>query len=293
MIFSHSEKKISLQKGEGLKNVLSRLRSLKAERLILEIPLDSKLGLDIENFEALKKEAKARKWTLVVESTDDRILELAAAAGLEVHHPIFGTQEKVVADIIAHKTSFAKRIKGKEIKLKEEKKEEKKIKEEKEKLFSIAHLETKKEKTKPSFRLKFKWSRLLIIFIIASLIFGGYELAVNILPRAVITLQFQKRVINFEKEIVSGSQIFKSNTAGESLEIPGELLIFKQNTQLSWPATGKEKVEEKASGRLTIFNAFSSQPQVLIAGTRFQSPEGKIFRLTDRITIPGAKINNG
>jgi len=294
MIFSSQEKKISLNKNDRLANVIECLVGVKAKKVILEVPQNSKLGLNIENFEILKKEANTKKLELVIESADDRILELATSAGLKAYHPIFGTQEKVVVDILPRQPFPLKRAEGKEIKLKEEKKEEKKIKKEvgeKEKPVALERLEAKKER--PKQRLRFKWRWLLIIVSIAGLIFGGYELVVNILPKVNITLQFQKTPVDFEKNITVASQFFKINVAGADIEVPGELLIFKQNTQLTQPASGKEEVVVKASGRLVIFNAYSSQPQVLVAGTRFQSPEGKIFKLTDRMTIPGAEIING
>ncbi|MCX6811088.1 MAG: hypothetical protein NT039_00075, partial [Candidatus Berkelbacteria bacterium] len=44
---------------------------------------------------------------------------------------------------------------------------------------------------------------------------------------------------------------------------------------------------------ITIINNFSSAPQILIATTRFETPDGKIFHLDSRIVIPGATMKNG
>ena len=52
-------------------------------------------------------------------------------------------------------------------------------------------------------------------------------------------------------------------------------------------------MSQKAQGTLTIYNAYSSAPQTLVATTRFVTPDGKIFRLTNEVTVPGAKITNG
>lgn len=54
-------------------------------------------------------------------------------------------------------------------------------------------------------------------------------------------------------------------------------------------AQGTEKVERKASGKITIYNNYSSTGQKLIANTRFESPDGKIFRIAEAITVPGYK----
>ena len=56
----------------------------------------------------------------------------------------------------------------------------------------------------------------------------------------------------------------------------------------------KEKeLNEKARGSLTVYNEYSSSPQTLVATTRFESPEGKIFRIEKNIVVPGAKIEEG
>ncbi len=58
-------------------------------------------------------------------------------------------------------------------------------------------------------------------------------------------------------------------------------------------ASGEEKVDKKASGKVVIYNNYSASPQVLIAKTRFETSEGLIFRIADQVTVPGQKITNG
>lgn len=62
----------------------------------------------------------------------------------------------------------------------------------------------------------------------------------------------------------------------------------------SVPATGMKQVSRAASGTITIYNAYSTASQRLIANTRFQAPEGKIYRIRESITVPGAtKASDG
>ncbi len=51
--------------------------------------------------------------------------------------------------------------------------------------------------------------------------------------------------------------------------------------------TGEEEVEEKASGIINIYNEFNSSEQILVENTRFESPEGYIYRIRETITVPG------
>lgn len=57
--------------------------------------------------------------------------------------------------------------------------------------------------------------------------------------------------------------------------------------------TGTKRVERKATGRIAVFNSFSEKPYKLIAKTRFQRPDGKIYRISNSITIPGYKVVGG
>lgn len=47
------------------------------------------------------------------------------------------------------------------------------------------------------------------------------------------------------------------------------------------------EVNSKAHGSLTIYNNYSDKPQILIKNTRFQSTDGKIFKIADSVTVPG------
>lgn len=56
------------------------------------------------------------------------------------------------------------------------------------------------------------------------------------------------------------------------------------------PASGEEEVSENASGTITVYNNYDRQPQILIVNTRFESPDGKIYRIREQITVPGMKV---
>lgn len=54
------------------------------------------------------------------------------------------------------------------------------------------------------------------------------------------------------------------------------------------PASGTREVSRAASGVITVYNAFSTDSQRLIARTRFEAPDGKIYRIQESIEVPGA-----
>lgn len=62
-----------------------------------------------------------------------------------------------------------------------------------------------------------------------------------------------------------------------------------QSATTTVPATGTEQVSKQASGSITISNTGASQR--LIANTRFESPDGKIYRIHDSVTVPAGTVS--
>lgn len=54
------------------------------------------------------------------------------------------------------------------------------------------------------------------------------------------------------------------------------------------PAQGTKRVSRPASGSITISNSYSGSSERLIANTRFKAPDGKIYKIRESITVPGA-----
>jgi len=57
------------------------------------------------------------------------------------------------------------------------------------------------------------------------------------------------------------------------------------------PATAEQQVEKQASGKIKIINRHKEVPQELVKNTRFQTPNGLIYRIRDSIEIPGYTMN--
>ncbi len=68
---------------------------------------------------------------------------------------------------------------------------------------------------------------------------------------------------------------------------------FSGEESATIPATDPKQVSEKAHGTITIFNTFSAQTQKLIVGTRFETPDGKIYKMDKEVTVPGMKTVAG
>ncbi|MEK7555261.1 MAG: hypothetical protein AAB516_00340 [Patescibacteria group bacterium] len=136
-----------------------------------------------------------------------------------------------------------------------------------------------------------KWKTFILLILILILIGGGAYCAVTFLPRAEIKIITEKSNWEYNDSVIASKKISGVDLAGK--KIPAEVFSQKKNNNLLFPATGTKDVKQKAIGKIIIYNAYSSESQLLIANTRFLAPDGKIFRLTNKIIVPGAKIVEG
>lgn len=72
-----------------------------------------------------------------------------------------------------------------------------------------------------------------------------------------------------------------------------EILKLSKSTSMGVEAKGEELVENKANGKIIIYNNFSTEPQRLISRTRFESPKGLIYRIPESVIVPGKTTKNG
>ena len=74
--------------------------------------------------------------------------------------------------------------------------------------------------------------------------------------------------------------------------IPGEWIEVEKVISKTFSSGSEKEVFQKGRGTITVYNNFSVLPQVLVATTRFQTPEGLVFRVQNAITVPGmAKVS--
>ena len=59
------------------------------------------------------------------------------------------------------------------------------------------------------------------------------------------------------------------------------------------PAVSGPSVSVKATGKVTLYNAYSTATQRLIAGTRLGNDTGLVYRLAGSVVVPGYTVSNG
>ncbi|MEI6587924.1 MAG: hypothetical protein WCO05_03165 [Candidatus Moraniibacteriota bacterium] len=128
--------------------------------------------------------------------------------------------------------------------------------------------------------------KAVAVFGAVVLVLGLAYIAYQYVPKAIVTVFAKKEVKSADMEI-SGDVNYDSIDY-EKATIPAKLMEFDEEVSKTFTSTGEKSVSnQKAKGKITIYNEFSSSAQPLVATTRFLSDSQKMFRLVQGVTIPG------
>ncbi len=248
-------KKIYITKTDTAEMAVIKMLKSKEDNIILSVPNFSQLANSAENFILLKKEAEESGKEVLIESVDDIVVELARRSEIKATNPFFSQSKKNIRSMEPEPVIMEERI--------DENAEVPEIKTGKRKIFS------------PMF---------VALILIVIMVPGAY-VAYSVLPQANIKIVTRKMDNDYSALLIIDKAATVLNL--ESNKIPGQIFSQKKNGQLTFPATGEKNLNKKAVGSITIYNKHSSAPQNLVASTRFESPDGKIFRLVEAVVFPG------
>ena len=315
--------KILIDKSETADSVVQKIKDLEDNEVVLVVPRDSLLTESPAGIKAIKKEAAAAKKKLFIESVDTDILALAKKNGIPSTHPLFrgGREAKTFSDIVVGTSSEVRVSKGaKRGKKTEPHHIEIEIEDEAEPVevpkaavgqswvhepqpapgLKVNPLELGKESTKSGasvfplsgsaparsrFVSFFLRKKIIIPVILVVLLLTGYVWA-KAFGSVRIVIDFKKVPWQYEHALLVSKGIAETDL--EQYKIPGELFFDSKNVTQSFPASLREQVSIKAKGTISIYNAYGTAPQALVATTRFVTPGGKVFRIDRAVVVPGA-----
>lgn len=315
-------KKININKSDEAALIVEKIIESDSDEIILIIPRFSQLGESLSNFHLLKREANDINKKILIESVDNRVIELAELAGIEAINPFFVKNKRQFSDIIPKKekgtssTISSGRVSSRSIVKKEKSVEDwdnnedqfiKKLSnnltlEEFENKQSNIYKQEKAENIEERGReinrgierLEEKESvfkkipiKIIIGTVVLGLVIFG---AVTILPKVDLKLVSKKIEWSYTDSVVTQ---LSAKVDYKTVIIPNQKSTSSKNLNMDFPATGKKQVSEKATGKLTVYNSYSSSAQTLVKDTRFLSPDGKIFKLAKQVIVPGAQISEG
>ncbi len=131
-----------------------------------------------------------------------------------------------------------------------------------------------KEKSKVTSTFRYKSVFIGLLLSLATL----YLVFTYILNSALVEVEPKNFESAIKDEIVISN--ITSPNSYEFVEINKEVL--NKLGQLE-----EKKVSIKATGTITIYNNYSNESQKLVKNTRFESPSGRVFRITESVTVPG------
>lgn len=99
-------------------------------------------------------------------------------------------------------------------------------------------------------------------------------------------------VLEKEKDISIDGSFLAKKDAKEG-ELPFETVSASKENSKTVPATGEKQVETRSSGTIIIYNNYSNATQRLIKNTRFETTDGRIYRIDQSVTVPGKDKDTG
>lgn len=116
--------------------------------------------------------------------------------------------------------------------------------------------------------------------------------AVIFVPKADVNVLLKESLDSLDVEV--SAKVNRKEDVDREEVIPLRLIEVEKDINSSFPGTGRSFVSDKrARGTVTISNLFGKDAQTLVATTRLETSDGKIFRLIKGVTVPGAKEVNG
>ncbi len=287
-------KKISISKSDEPTLIAEKVITTDADEIVLAVPRFSKLAESHAALRLIKREAEALNKQIVIETVDNKLIELAKGIGLTCLNPFLAPQRHI-SDIV---TSRPDRPLASEPEAHRRRVPLVHHPEPAAQLVSEPSADTPEPVRRlPARRRLFAFVPRFAVsrWVIAGAVVAGIAVTgivvTTVLREGTYHLVRANTSWSFANTIQVDTTIAKAD--GTAARVPGQLFTEKKNLQLSFPASGTKFVEQKAGGTITIFNAYSSSPQTLVATTRFAAPDGKIFRLTAPVTVPGAQISDG
>lgn len=296
---------IYLEEDDEIISVIDKIKNVQANDVELVFPNKSPLIRSIVNLKILKRQSDLLKKNIIVVTTDEIGQVLAKKANLQIKSEAGENQvdpASQVSDVSKDGPVF-----------KSYKEEEliKNIKKLKKQGTPEANKPDYKEIAKDSKRkqielLKKKFSKnqkskfVLLPSLTAKIILGffgvcliiGIIAIVFILPKAQIIYTPKTEPFTHDLEATLIQGLGESNITDKQISYE-VATIEKSSDEASFNASGEKDIGAKAKGQITIYNKYSSEPQPLVATTRFMGNNGKIYRLASDINVPGAKIDEG
>jgi hypothetical protein len=276
-----------------------KMRAEKSGIYVLENISD--LGIDLETEKSQifqSKSGKSAKGLNEISSQNSRAQDIGSAE----FYGNLAKQKKIKAEKIASQREFGaddffnsqedneedNKIYHPEEKFKMKPDKEKELEEFYENKRSVS---VEQEKNNSRIPISEKMKKITLLFVFLGLLIIGGLGAYLLVPKATVYITTRDEQKSFDAEIKGDINVSQSDS--NNLIIPARIIEVEDSLISDFTPSGKNTSNQKAKGSVTIYNEFSSAPQSLVATTRILSSDGKLFRLSKGVTVPGTTEVNG
>lgn len=127
-----------------------------------------------------------------------------------------------------------------------------------------------------------KKNRSLLIALIVFVVIVGFGIGASIMmggAEVIVNPKYREPNVNAVFTAVS--------VQSSADDLTYEIMTLEAMGERQVTATGQEQVQSQAEGTIFIYNNHSKDTVRLVTNTRFESPDGKIFKIKDSAVIPG------
>lgn len=129
------------------------------------------------------------------------------------------------------------------------------------------------------------------ILVAIIVLLGGAYIASVFFNHANVTINFKKTPWSTQLSLTADKSASTDDLSNNALA--AQVFTSNKNVTQLFRGSSIQQVSQKAQGSITIYNDYSTASQQLVATTRFLTPDGKIFRITQNVVVPGAQSVNG
>lgn len=130
------------------------------------------------------------------------------------------------------------------------------------------------------------WTVIVVIILVAA---GAAYIASAYFNHANVAITFKKTPWSWQGNLTVDTSVATDNLGGGVLA--GQIFTANKDITKTFKASSMQNVSLYAHGTITIYNDYSTRHQELVVRTRFLTPDGKIFRITHNVIVPGATKN--
>lgn len=288
--------------------LIDRLMRSRQHEVVLVLPKNSIISADLNSLKILKEEAESIGKILSLSTDNDEIKLFADKLGMSTYYsdnmeklkktePIKNAKKiRIMSDVLHPYLNEAPKEEILE-QWPETQKEPESI------IYEAAGKNSDLEKNIENFYVDNKRADNGIAFDKNEFVAGGRYFSLNaiiklfsfsgllifavamylILPKANIRISLKEIPLKIQIPVAVSKSVNLPNLTGGI--IPGQYFLLSKSGLKTIKASSS-----KIGGTIEIFNAYSASPQRLVAQTRFETKDGKVFKIQNPITVPGAKM---